>query len=497
MRHSGVHSRVSAGVIMRMLTFGMAVLACVGLASALEILQGAEAEGGSKAASVGVDNDARRDPSLECELWLAPSTLPGVQGRGVISGVPLLNSTALEPLVTLSVPYELVRYWSLANYVFAHEEEEQSLVVFGIGMLINHLSNPALYHYWSEDDPAHSSESYWTPSTMSSSVVYETLRDVKKGEELFISYGDSEWFEDRGITLSKETDRDESTPPVLVPDEYLNKNSHCLTDVFVSESDKPMTFYGLFARRHFKKGEIVTISPLLPLPAEEVESVWDESVLMNYCISSPGSKVAMLPIGYAAMMNHDLHANVKMDWYSWPKHRPPWASADNSTFEFDNEVGLGDNNLQKCLDADPAALIFDSDFSAMDMKFVATRDIAPEEEITLDYGVDWINKWADYMSASLSYHAKEAASERDASIFRAFIQAPDGLFPERWKYYAEPEKYYGHDEDEDHSSPVNVNSKKKDNEQRQGQGIEPQQRDGMAAAEGLNAFHQQLTSEEL
>lgn len=428
-----------------------------------------------------------RDPKTECELWLGPSTLPGVPGRGVISGTQLLNETALEPLVTLSVPYDAVRYWSLANYVFAHEEEEQSLVVFGIGMLVNHLSDPIMYHYWSEEEPAHSAESYWTPSTMSSSVVYETLRDVKKGEELFISYGGDEWFTDREIPLSKETDRDNSNsaPAVLVGDEYLHEHAHCLTDVFVSESDKPMTFYGLFARRAFKKGEIVTVSPLLPLPAEEVEHLFDESVLMNYCISSPGSKVAMLPIGYAALMNHDQHPNVKMDWFSWPSHRPPWAAENDTTYEFDEEVGLGRDNLRKCLEADPAELIFESNFSSMDLQFVATRDIAPEEEITLDYGVNWINKWADYMSASLSYHAQEEASEQDHSIFRAFIEPPEGLFPHRWTYYDNPEEKY--EEIPFHGEEPTET----------GKGTDPLKRDAEQAMEGLEAFHLHITSEEL
>lgn len=506
------------------LALGAAIVVSLGLATNPSS-QETEGVSGVPSMSAGPNVISTRDPTLECELWLAPSTLPGVQGRGVISGVSLLNGTALEPLVTLSVPYEHVRYWSLANYVFAHEEEEQSLVVFGIGMMINHLYNPTLYHYWSEDEPAHSSESYWTPSTMSSSVVYETLRDVKKGEELFISYGDSEWFEDRGISLSTETNRNEDTPSVLVPDEYLNKHSHCLTDVFVSESDKPMTFYGLFARRHFKKGEIVTISPLLPLPAEEVEYLWDKSVLMNYCISSPGSKVAMLPIGYAAMINHDQHANVKMEWFSWPKHRPPWVPKDNVTFEFDDVVGLSEDNLKRCLNADPGELIFDSDFSAMDMQFIATRDIAPEEEITLDYGISWINKWAEYMSASLSYHAQEEASETDASIFRAFIQAPEGLFPQRWTYYAHPERYYDYEDSElndgnsletsgvsqppdanegmeshkkQHTSPVSVHSKKlvlpRDSES---DSVSMLLSDAKHANEGLQAFERQLVSEEL
>jgi hypothetical protein len=384
----------------------------------------------------------------------------------------------------------------LANYVFAHEEDEQSLIVFGIGMLVNHREPATMSHYWSEDEPVHSSESYWTPSTMSSSIVYETTEAVERGEELFISYGGDDWFEDRDIPIvkDKEEEKEEkeeeghgekvssssSSKPkkvVLVDDEYLHEHAHCLTDVFVAESRKSMCFYGLFARRKFSKGEIVTISPLLPLPAEEVEQhVWDKSVLMNYCISSPGSKVAMLPIGYAAMINHDAHPNVQMEWYTWP-HTNTTTTTSSSN---DNDVGaqkhvgagglgdsgLGEDTLLKCLQADPAELVYESNFSSMDLKFVATRDIFPEEEITLDYGVAWINKWAEYMSSSLSYHAKRGMAEKrrkeeggeegeegggegdndaddesdeEKTIFRAFIEAPPGLFPERWTYFDYPE----------------------------------------------------------
>jgi hypothetical protein len=351
------------------------------------------------------------------------------------------------------------------------------LVVFGIGMLINHREPPSLYHYWAEDEPSHSSESYWTPSTMSSSVVYETLKDIQKGEELFISYGGDDWFHDRSIPLVKnnESDTNQTETPVLVPDAFLQQHGHCLTDVFISDSEKPMTFYGLFARRHFKKGEIVTISPLLALPADEVERVQDESLIQNYCFASPGSKVAMLPIGYAAMINDDAHPNVEMDWYTWPQVSP--LDATNTTTEKDQPAGEGldKDNLQKCLESDPSELIYEANYSIMDLKFVATRDIFPEEEITMDYGVAWLNKWAEYMSASMSYHANEEASLDRNIIFRSFIEPPKGLFPERWNYYDEPELYDRSDE-VDEVSGLHLN-------------------DARAALEGLTDFY--MSREEL
>ena len=91
---------------------------------------------------------------------------------------------------------------------------------------------------------------------MSSSVVYETLRDVKR-EELFI------------LMVIQNGSRIEEflCPQKLIATRTLHRSwyrmstqirPHCLTDVFVSESDK-----GLYGR-HFKKGEIVTISPTTP-----------------------------------------------------------------------------------------------------------------------------------------------------------------------------------------------------------------------------------------
>ncbi len=97
--------------------------------------------------------------------------------------------------------------------------------------------------------------------------------------------------------------------------------------------------------------------------------------------------------------------------------------------------------LQNALNSDPAELIYEANHSVVDMKFVALRDIEPEEEITMDYGASWINSWAEYMSTSMDYHANEEASVDHNVIFRAFIEPPKGLFPQRWTYYENPDIY--------------------------------------------------------
>jgi len=97
---------------------------------------------------------------------------------------------------------------------------------------------------------------------------------VKAGEEFFLNYGGDHWFEDRGISVLKgDKDKEiEETNPI--PKETLLKEGFCLSDVYVAESREiALGGYGLFARRAFKKGEIVTVSPVLALPRSEVEEL--------------------------------------------------------------------------------------------------------------------------------------------------------------------------------------------------------------------------------
>jgi SET domain-containing protein len=69
----------------------------------------------------------------------------------------------------------------LGDYTFTHKENGQ-LLALGYGSLYNHSSQPnASYSLDSENDL----------------FVFYASRSIKKGEEIYISYGES-WFESRG-----------------------------------------------------------------------------------------------------------------------------------------------------------------------------------------------------------------------------------------------------------------------------------------------------------
>jgi hypothetical protein len=71
----------------------------------------------------------------------------------------------------------------LADYLFESTNEGMFLVVLGFGMLYNHSSEPNL-DYFQENDAA---------------LAFVAQRQIEKGEELTISYGD-EWWSARGET---------------------------------------------------------------------------------------------------------------------------------------------------------------------------------------------------------------------------------------------------------------------------------------------------------
>ena len=71
----------------------------------------------------------------------------------------------------------------LADYLFESTNEGMFLVVLGFGMLYNHSSEPNL-DYFQENDAA---------------LAFVAQRQIEKGEELTISYGD-EWWAARGET---------------------------------------------------------------------------------------------------------------------------------------------------------------------------------------------------------------------------------------------------------------------------------------------------------
>jgi hypothetical protein len=70
----------------------------------------------------------------------------------------------------------------VADYLFTLNDDE-SLIAFGYCSMYNHSDDPnAIWHIITEDQ-----------------MKIETLKKIKKGEEIFISYGSSYWESSKGI----------------------------------------------------------------------------------------------------------------------------------------------------------------------------------------------------------------------------------------------------------------------------------------------------------
>ncbi len=66
----------------------------------------------------------------------------------------------------------------IKNYTFKHFDDSKTLVVLGYGMLYNHDDNHNIGYSF---------------DNVNSCIIFRALRDIKKGEELFDSYGEQWW----------------------------------------------------------------------------------------------------------------------------------------------------------------------------------------------------------------------------------------------------------------------------------------------------------------
>ncbi|MEH2075188.1 MAG: SET domain-containing protein [Nostoc sp.] len=65
---------------------------------------------------------------------------------------------------------------------------------------------------------------------------------------------------------------------------------------------------GVFAQKHFLKGEIVERSPVVVIPAEQVEFL-DKTILGNYYYDWE-DKAAAIALGLASLFNHSYEPNT-------------------------------------------------------------------------------------------------------------------------------------------------------------------------------------------
>jgi hypothetical protein len=94
-----------------------------------------------------------------------------------------------------------------------------------------------------------------------------------------------------------------------------------------------------------------------------------------------------------------------MEWYEWPSFL---------------KSPTKDSNLDELLK---------SEFSQLDISFRAKRFINYGEELTINYGVEWIEEWASYLASIYQQAANNITTDR---LFRHPIIAQPDFFPQHW-----------------------------------------------------------------
>ena len=200
---------------------------------------------------------------------------------------------------------------------------------------------------------------------------------------------------------------------------------------------------GLFAKKDFRKGDLVVVSPVLLLPKDHIESISDSStVLMNYCIASHASSTVMFPFAWGAVANHapPHRANLEVELFWWNKEEE--AEKTSATlFELSSRLS-----------------------AQLDLGYRATRDIARGEEMYFDYGEEWqvewsvflarVSEWSGRLRNNAEMHDLHRAvgdmsgrqgshmgdeGEDSMPQFRQFIGGQDHLFLAGWRDVDEAE----------------------------------------------------------
>jgi len=168
---------------------------------------------------------------------------------------------------------------------------------------------------------------------------------------------------------------------------WLHRNGRCLDNLRQGQSNILHAGRGVFARRDFKKGEIITSSPLIHirrdslriLEIDEKNDVHElgQQLLLNYCYSHHESSVLLYP--YAPMTNLINHSsredsNIRIQWSNLPSHKESWVKESSNFIHTKEDSGL----------------IID---------YVATTDILEGEEVLLNYGSRWQDAWEKHILA--------------------------------------------------------------------------------------------------
>ena len=332
-----------------------------------------------------------------CGLWMGPSVIKEHEehgfGLGLYTGRPISKGEIFDE--TLLVPVfdwddghhpPLREYlWQGSNIPKISLTSRTGVFYFipGVGSFapctsVNYnLENRQKYE---EREGAPSSPSFGSYSKYESRF-YVAARDIVAGEELVPECSDDDF--DGGTYELKRYSADGE-------DEVI-----CLDDkVKIRDATDAHSGRGAFAKRSLRVDEVILSTPVVPVHKSEIISTRglssarmpERQLLLNYCFGHPDSPLLLLPngplVGYLNHAGDGRLANARIAW-----HEPR---------SFPNLTRRQEHHHPELLEM-PANRVATMHGKGLMLDIVATRDIGVDEEIFLDYGLEWMKAWKSHL----------------------------------------------------------------------------------------------------
>jgi hypothetical protein len=211
---------------------------------------------------------------------------------------------------------------------------------------------------------------------------------------------------------------------------WFEKHGMCVDKIVSGTSTIPEAGRGAFSTRQIKTGEIIVPVPMVAIANEDLMEMYaipegrveekftnfdkgadlgtsiGKQLAYNYCFGHQESSILLLPVGpMVTLVNHGTNgkANAYLDWSDHP-------------------YVYNDDELH---DINPDALASAPNPNIV-MNLIATREIAPGEEILIDYGPDWVAAWEEYMAG---YDVKYADGKWPLKAEDVMLDYIDEPFP--------------------------------------------------------------------
>jgi SET domain len=359
--------------------------------------------------------------SSSCQLVMAKSTVPdGGFGMFALSNIqsnhPVVYGEPVIQLVNITqdrypgISYLLHRYaWSGEATGGQHEGASTYSIIPGISMLANSRSEgfnavpnlPVVHHHGLVRGMPEAGA-----GTHYHGWRHFATRHIHSNEELFVDYG----------TAWEGKIRNDFTWTTSRPTSELRQQGICLDNLKPAVTEG--RGHGAFATRSLSRGAVIAPLPLLSIDRRSLDLPGNrKQLLLNYCFGHPKSSVLLF--AYAPVVNLLNHngenANAELRWSGRMLDPESWFQLTAAAVKARQESGLM-------------------------LELLATRNIAPGEEVRISYGQGYDRAWKDHVEkhGSLSDHEKQYGARNyeysfDANahtaIFRTVAEQLNNPYP--------------------------------------------------------------------